>query len=409
MSLGFSEAILLIGLLLASAAALSGWLHGTVLSTSVLSLLAGVVLAWTGAIRAHPGAESILLVVEVALLLTLFTDGLIAERELLRTHWRPPARALVVAMPLTLVLIALCGRLLFPLSWSESFLLGAVLAPTDPVVSSAVVVSRRVPRLIRHTLNLESGLNDGLALPFVLFFLVVATPGGDAMTEGFHALGEVAVGALVGIALALIAGWLLGRLPGGITREYEGVYALGLAFAAFGVAETSYGNGLIAAFICGIALAVTRKEIPSVFLRFNENISAAVQVITFVIFGALVVETGWDGSVWRLAAFIVFVLLVARPAAVLVSLLGVELPRPDKLFLGWFGPKGLASMLFAMFVLNSAASHRTLIFDSVSFVVLCSILAHGLTDTLGASWLERRRAPLRRPSASFRELPVTED
>jgi NhaP-type Na+/H+ or K+/H+ antiporter len=393
MDIGFPEALLLIGLLLGTAAALSGWLHGTVLSTSALSLLAGVVLASTGVIGARPGAELVVLVVELALLITLFSDGLVVERELLRTHWGPPARALLLAMPVTLLLLAGAARTLFPLSWSEAFLLAAVLSPTDPVVTSAVVTSERVPRVIRHTLNLESGLNDGLALPLVLFFLILASPGGDPAAQALRLGGEVAAGALIGIVLALAAGRLFEHLPGGgIRRQYEGVYALGLAFAAFGVAEVTYGNGLIAAFVCGIALALARKEIPDAFLGFNENVSAAFQVITFVIFGALIVATGWDGSVWRLAAFIAFALLAARPAAVWLAFAGVDLPRSQKLFVAWFGPKGVASMLFALFVLNSQESHRTLIFDIASFVVVASILAHGLTDTLGSRWVERRLA-----------------
>ncbi|HKI92747.1 MAG TPA: cation:proton antiporter [Gaiellaceae bacterium] len=393
MGIEFPDAVLLIGVLLGTTAALSGWLHGTVLSTSVLSLLAGIVLAATGVISVSPGEELVVVVVELALLLTLFSDGLVAERELLRIHWRPPVRALVVAMPLTLILLALFGELLFPISWSEAFLLGAVLAPTDPVVTSSVVTSERVPRLIRHTLNLESGLNDGLALPLVLFFLVLASPGGDAAAEAVSLLGEVVAGASIGVALALAAGWLLGHLPGGgIRPHYEGVYALGVALAAFGLAEVTYGNGLIAAFVCGIGFAVARSELPAAFLHFNENVSAAFQVITFVIFGALIVVTGWHGSVWRLVLFIAFALFVARPAAVWVSFAGIDLPRSQRLFVAWFGPKGVASMLFALFVLNSHESHRTLIFDLASFVVISSILAHGLTDTVGARWIESRIA-----------------
>src|ERR687895_507090 len=141
---------------------------------------------------------------EAALILTLFSDGLFVEGELLRAHWGPPARALVVAMPLTLVFLALCGKALFPeLTWAETFLLGAVLSPTDPVVTSAVVTAERVPRVIRHTLNLESGLNDGLALPFVLFFLVLATAEGDAGGEAAELAAEAVVRGLIGIGLAL--------------------------------------------------------------------------------------------------------------------------------------------------------------------------------------------------------------
>ena len=187
MDIGFAEALLLLGLLLSIAAALSGWLHGTVLSISVLSVVTGIVLALTDVISANPGAEFVVLLVQLAFILTLFSDGLYVERELLLRHWGPPTRALVVAMPVTMVLLALCAKGLFPeLSWAEAFLLGAVLSPTDPVVTSAVVTAERVPRVIRHTLNLESGLNDGLALPFVLFFLVLSVEAEDAVGEGLN-------------------------------------------------------------------------------------------------------------------------------------------------------------------------------------------------------------------------------
>jgi len=291
-----------------------------------------------------------------------------------------------------LVLLALAGKALFPaLSWAEAFLLGAVLSPTDPVVTSAVVTAERVPRVVRHTLNLESGLNDGLALPFVLFFLVLAAAQGNAAREAAELAGEAALGALIGIALAVVASRLLPRLPGGgMERKYEGAYALGLGFVAFGLADVTYGNGLIAAFVAGIALAAARHDIPEAFQEFSESASAVFQIATFFVFGALVVATSWDGSVPRLLLFIAFALLVARPAAVLLSFLGVDLPRPHKLFIAWFGPKGVASMLFALLVLSSTVRERALVFDVASFVILASILAHGLTDTVGARWIERR-------------------
>jgi len=393
MDIGFAEGLLILGLLLAVAAALSGWLHGTVLSISVLSVAAGIGLALVGIVEADPAAEAVILLVELALILTLFSDGLFVESELLREHWGPTARALAFAMPLTLVLLALVGKALFPeLTWAEAFLLGAVLSPTDPVVTSAVVASERVPRIVRHTLNLESGLNDGLALPFVLFFLALST-GGEASGEAAKLASEAVVGAAIGVGLALIAGRLLPSLPGGrMEPKYEGAYALGLGLAAFGLADITYGNGLIAAFVAGIALAATRHELPSTFQEFNESVSAVFQIATFFVFGALVVATGWDGSVWPILVFIAFALLVARPVAVLVSFVGVDMPRPYKLFIAWFGPKGVASMLFALFVLGSTAADRTLVFDVASFVILASILAHGLTDTVGARWIERRLA-----------------
>jgi len=392
MDIGFGEGLLVVGLLLAVAAALSGVMHGTVLSISVLSVTLGIVLALTDVVSADVTDEAIIDVIQLALVLTLFSDGLVVERELLTAHWGPPARALVLAMPITLALLALCVHTVFPsLGWAEAFLLGAVLSPTDPVVTSTVVTAQRVPSLVRHTLNLESGLNDGLALPFVLFFIVLASPGGDAGAEAEKLLGEAAFGAGIGAALGVIGGRLHHNMPrGGITLRYQGIYAIGIGLTAFGIADVTFGNGLIAAFVAGIVLGAAEHDIPEAFIAFSENVSAIFQVVTFFVFGALIVATGYHGDVWRLLLFVPFALLIARPAAVLMSLLGTRLPRPQKLFVAWFGPKGVASMLFALYVLDSEVGNGSVIFDVAAFTILSSIVAHGFTDTVGASWIERR-------------------
>jgi NhaP-type Na+/H+ or K+/H+ antiporter len=390
--IGFGEALLLFGGLLAIVAALSGVMRGTVLSASVLSVALGVALAATDVVHVDAGDQAIVELVELALILTLFSDGMFVERELLRRHWSPVARALVIAMPITMVLIALAAKTLFPsLGWAEAFLLAAVLSPTDPVVTSAVVTSRLVPSAVRHTLNLESGLNDGLALPFVLFFLVLAAPGGDPGGEAAKLAGEALFGGVVGVALGILGGRLHRRLPGGgITLRYEGIYAIGFALAAFGFAEVTVGNGLIAAFVCGIAMGAAEHEVPDGFVEFAENVSAISQVLTFFVFGALIVATGYDRSVPALVAFVAFVLLIARPAAVQLSFVRTGLPRAQKAFMAWFGPKGVASMLFALFVLKSDVGQADLIFDIAAIAILSSIVAHGLTDTIGARWLARR-------------------
>ena len=391
MELGFGAALLIIGSLLAVAAALSGVMRGTILSISVLSVTAGIVLAATDVIAIDFDDAGVVELIELALVLTLIADGLVVDRELLARHWGPPARALVIAMPITLVLLALGAKLLFgDLSWAEAFLLGAVLSPTDPVVTSMVVTARRVPAQIRHTLNLESGLNDGLALPFVLFFLVLATPGGDAGGEAAELLGEAVFGALVGIVLGIAGGYLHRVVPLGVTPRFEGIYAVGFGLAAFGLADVTFGNGLIAAFVAGITLGYFEHEITERFVDFSENVSAIFQVLTFFVFGAIIVATTYDGSPWALVVFIAFALLVARPISVLVALAGTKLPRPQKAFIAWFGPKGVASMLFALLVLDEGLAHGSLVFEVAAFVILGSILAHGLTDTVGARWIERR-------------------
>jgi NhaP-type Na+/H+ or K+/H+ antiporter len=393
MDIGFPETLLVVGLLISIAAGLSGLTHGTVLSISVLAVGAGVVLAEFDVITVTAGEQGLIELIELALILTLFADGLVVERELLRIHWSAPARAIAIAMPLTLLLLALAAKLLFPeFGWAEAFLLAAVLTPTDPVVTSSVVSSLRVPAVVRHTLNLESGLNDGLAVPFVLFFLVLAEAG-DAGGEVGTLLGEAGAGVLFGLVLGAAGGRLLPRLPGGLTERYEGLYALGLGLIAFGVAELTIANGLVAVFVCGLALGIAEHEIPEAFVGFSEGLSAIFQVLTFFAFGALIISTGYAGSVPALAAFILAALLVARPVAILVSFLRGGLPFAQRAFIAWFGPKGVASMLFALFVLNSQAPDRSLVFDVASFVILASIVAHGLTDTLGARWIERRMKP----------------
>ncbi len=392
MELGFGEVLLFGGALLAAAAGLSGVFRGTVLSISVLGVGAGLLLAATGAIEVSAQDDAVIYLIELALIVTLFSDGLLVDRELLRVHWSPPVRALLLAMPLTIVLLALCAKGLFAeLSWAEALLLAAVLSPTDPVVTSAVVKTRGVPESVRHTLNLESGLNDGLAVPIVLFFIVLASPGGDAGQEGLELLGETGVGALIGIGLGMLAGRVTQHLPmGGMARRYDGIYALGVGVLAFGLADVTFGNGFIAAFTCGIALGVAEHDIADDFEVFSENLSSILSVMTFFLFGALIVATGYGGNVALLLLFAAFALLVARPLSVAISMLRVRLPTPHRAFIAWFGPKGVASMLFALFVLKSGVGERDLIFEVAAYVILASIVAHGLTDTVGSNWIERK-------------------
>jgi sodium/hydrogen antiporter len=402
--LAFGDALLVFGSLLAVAAALSGLVRGTVLSISVLGVTVGVVLAAAGVVTIDPEDNAVIELIEIALILTLFSDGLAAERELLTVHWGPVTRAIVFAMPITLGLLGLAAHTFISgLTWAEAFLLAAVLSPTDPVITSTVITSRRVPPIVRHTLNLESGLNDGIAVPFVLFFLALARPGANPGPEALTLLGEAAFGAAVGAAVGAIAGRLHSRLPGGgITRRYEGIYAVGFGLMAFGLADVTIGNGFIAAFVCGVAMGAAEHEIPDAFGEFAENVSAISQVITFFVFGALIYGTGYPGEVWQLVLFIVFALAIARPVAIALAFVRAKLPASQQAFIAWFGPKGVASMLFALFVLDSTVVNRNLIFAVASFTVIASIVAHGLTDTLGTGWLQKvtRRRRREQPSDS---------
>ena len=402
MDVGFGTALLLSGGLLALAAALTGVMRGTVLSIAVLSVTAGLILAEAGAIHVDGSDTAVVNLFLLALIVTLFSDGLLVERELLVVHWGPVVRALLFALPITLGLLALAAKVLFiQLNWAEALLLGAVLASTDPVVTSAVVLSKRVPASVRHALNLESGLNDGLALPFVLFFIVLASPGPTHVSEATKLLGEAAFGAALGVVLGQLAGRLTHHLPGGgIVRRYEGIYTLGVALLAYGLADVTIGNGLIAAFVCGISLGAAEHDIAEDFGVFSENVSSILQVLTFVVFGGLIVATAYHASVPALIGFIAFALILARPAAIGLSFIRSGLPAPHRAFIAWFGPKGVASILFAELVLKSDVAQKTLIFETAAFVILASIVIHGATDTLGTRWIERRIAE--RPDAASR-------
>jgi sodium/hydrogen antiporter len=228
----------------------------------------------------------------------------------------------------------------------------------------------------------------------VLFFIILASPGGGGGREVGELLGEAAVGAVIGVLLGQGAGRLTHYLPaGGMLRRYEGIYALGIGLLAYGVADITFGNGLIAAFVCGISLAVAEHDIADDFVVFSENVSSILQVLTFFAFGGLIIATGYHESIPLLIAFIAFALLVARPVAITLSFVRVDLPGPYQGFIAWFGPKGVAGILFAELVLNSDAGNADVIFETAAFVILASIVVHGLTDTVGAKWIERRVSP----------------
>src|SRR4029077_13238354 len=217
------------------------------------------------------------------------------------------------------------------------------------------------------------------------------SPGGDAGSEAAKLVGEAAFGAVVGVVLGQAAGRLTHHLPGGgIVRRYEGIYALGTGLFAYGIADVTIGNGLIAAFVCGISLAAAEHDIADDFVVFSENVSSILQVLTFFAFGGLIVATGNHGSIPLLIAFIAFALLVARPLSITLSFVRVDLAKPYRAFIAWFGPKGVAGILFAELVLNSDVGHADVIFEIAAYMILASILVHGLTDTVGARWVERR-------------------
>jgi NhaP-type Na+/H+ or K+/H+ antiporter len=394
----FQASVTVLGLLLMAGALVSGLARRSMLSLAALFVLAGFVLG-NGALdwvdfRARSGFVEDLAF--AALIVILFRDGLEVEGEMLQRAWHLPLRKLVLAMPLTTIIAAAAARWLIGLSWTESFLLGALLAPTDPVLTSSIVTNMRVPRLVRHSLNLESGLNDGLALPAVLAFTAALSADSHNFVWWRFVLQDVGLGFLYGVACGWLASVLMPREskrpPGeGIPAHQRSLFALGAAFATYGVTVLSpKGNGFIAVFVAAIVLGVRRPDVKQHFERNSEEIVEIVKLGIFFVFGSLLTLHAFTREGWAALVFVAVMFLLARPLAVWLALLGTRTDTATRLFMGWFGPKGVASMTFALIVLDRRIAGGVRIFDLTALVVFCSIIVHGISDTPGANWIAGR-------------------
>jgi len=279
---------------------------------------------------------------------------------------------------------------------------GALLSPTDPVLSSSVVNNPRVPRVIRHSLNLESGLNDGLALPAVLAFTAALGADSDFVWWRFL-LQDVSLGVAYGLLIGYLASRILPRgrdLEHSMAAHQRALYALGVAFLTYGLTTLPpHGNGVIAVFVCAIVLGIRRPDIPKYF-ELSNDIIEIVKLGVFVVFGSLLTLDGLFTDGWAAVAIVLVTLLVARTGAVWIALAGTGVDRAEKAFMAWFGPKGVATMTFSLLVLNAAIPQGERIFNLTARVVLCSVLVHGLTDTPGSEWIGRRAEARERKRAA---------
>jgi NhaP-type Na+/H+ and K+/H+ antiporter len=252
---------------------------------------------------------------------------------------------------------------------------------------------------VRHSLNLESGLNDGLALPAVLAFS--ASLGHGHFVLWRFLLEDVAAGFAVGIAMGFVSSQLLksGRALGHeITPHQKSLYALGVAFATYGAAVLiPNGNGLIAVFVASIVLGILRPDLRACFEQRSEDLIEVVKLGIFVVFGSLLTFDGLFGDGVAAVTIALFTLIVARPVAVFTALAGTRTDAATRAFMSWFGPKGVATMTFSLFVLSSGITEGSRIFNIAALTVFVSILAHGATDTAGVNWIASRSERAERP------------
>jgi NhaP-type Na+/H+ or K+/H+ antiporter len=395
----FEISLLVLGGLLIAGALVSGIANRSFLSMTAVFVVAGFVLGdgVLGVLEVDAQSGFVEALATVALIVILFRDGIEVEAEMLQRAWRLPARKLVVAMPVTGAVVAVAAHTLTDLSWTESCLLGALLSPTDPVLSSSVVTNPRVPRLVRHSLNLESGMNDGLALPAVLAFsAALATDAEDFVWYEF-VLQDVSLGLAFGVGIGFLASWLMPRgrgLEHAIPPHHKSLYVLGIAFATYGVTVAEpHGNGFIAVFVCAITLGIRRPDLAHYFEQRAEDVVEIIKLGIFVVFGSLLTFDGLLTDGWAAVGIVAVTLLLARPIAISTALAGTRIDTATKGFMAWFGPKGVATMTFSLLVLGFAIPDAERIFNLAALAVFCSIIVHGLTDTPGSEWIGRRSDP----------------
>jgi NhaP-type Na+/H+ or K+/H+ antiporter len=389
--------------------------------TSVLTppiVFVALGLAVSGILDLELGEGLVHTLAELTLVLVLFTDASRINLRLLRREHNLPVRLLALGMPLTVVLGTLAAIWLFPgfTAW-EAALLAAVLAPTDAALGQAVVSSPRVPVRIRQTLNVESGLNDGIALPLVLIVMSMCASsvpgeGGASYWLRFAAL-QVTLGPLTGA----VVGWVGGRLVEWGTKNrwmsdtFRHLSSLGLALLAYAGAELVGGNGFIAAFVAGLTVGNTVIGLGEALVEFAEAEGQLLTLLVFLTFGATMVPDVFAHLSWQAVVYGVLSLTVLRMLPVAMSLMGSGLSRPTVLFLGWFGPRGIASILFGLLVVaeRSVLIHNEEIFLVVVVTVLLSVVAHGVTAYPGSLWYSRHAEGLHESAAERRdvaEMPV---
>lgn len=394
--------LLSFALVLLAAILISGFAHRTVLSTTVLFLVAGFLLGSGMLDVIVLGATDpvVTTISSLALFVVLFTDGQEVGLRELRAAWHLPGRALLLGMPITFAITTVLAVWLLGLTWAEAALIAAVLAPTDPVFASAIVGRGEIPYRVRHLLGVESGLNDGLALPVVL--ILIATAGGPDI-EPLVLAEELALGIAVGIAVPLVVAWLVRRRLFSRTPLYASLTPIAVALIVLGVCTVTHANLYLAAYAAGITIATATPEMRDAFKEFGTQFSELIKLLAILLFGALISPALLADVPWAGYLFGLLLLFFARPAAVELALIGSRLPWEERATAAWFGPKGFASVLYGILVLQSGAPQSEYIFHIVVVAIVLSIVAHSSTDVPIAAWFARRHEAERRAHATWLE------
>lgn len=377
----------------------AGRVERSVVSGPMVCLAVGFVIGPYGLrwVDARPTASDIETLVELTLALVLFTDAASANTRVLRRTFRIPGRMLLLGLPGSMLLGSLAAAwLLGSLTMFEAAILGTMLAATDAALGKPVITNKDIPSRFREGLNVESGLNDGLCVPVLLVFIALAQ-GTTNLGEGL-ALGLVAsklgIGAAVGLGTTLIGAMLMKEASerGWISEVWVQIPVVALAILNFTVAETLHGSGFIAAFTGGLLFGILEKGSTERLTLAAKGVSETFALLTWLIFGMTVVGVVFDRWNINMVCYALVSLTAVRIIPVFASLTGSGVGTEGKLFLSWFGPRGLASIVFAIMVLDAKLPGAETIAVVVVLTIAFSLVAHGITANPWARRLARIEA-----------------
>ncbi len=365
-------------------------LERTPINGAIVFTAFGLVMGPTGLelLNLNLDSEGLRTLAELTLALVLFTDAANANLGVLSKSFHIPLRLLLIGLPLTILLGFVAGVLVFDgLTLLEIAILATMLAPTDAALGKAVVTNESVPAKIREGLNVESGLNDGICVPILFVFLALASSHAGGTEGSTQSLAlklvaeEIGIGFAVGALLALVGSGLIKQCAerGWITKTWQQLPVVVLSVSCFATAQLLGGSGFIAAFVGGLLFGAITKKHKSRLLLAAEGTGDTLALLTWVAFGAAVIGQWIHSFSWEIVFYALLSLTVVRMLPVFVTLAGMNLRTDEKLFMGWFGPRGLASIVFGILVLNEHLPGATTISMTVAFTIALSIVAHGLS------------------------------
>jgi len=394
-------------------------LQTTVVTAPMVFVAAGIVVSaeWLDLVGLGMNEGAVRILAEATLIVVLFTDAIRIDLGMLRTQVDLPGRLLGIGLPLTVIGGTVAAAwLLGGLGLWEAALVAAILTPTDAALGQAVVSNPRVPVRVRQALNVESGLNDGLMLPLITALLALAAVEGDLETPGYwlgFAASQIGFGVLVGGVVGFGGGRLIHAFArrGWIDGAFRQLATLAVGVGAFALADLAQGNGFVAAFVAGLAFGHAAREECEGAYDFAEDEGQLLALLTFLFFGASLAGPALGRLTWQVAVYAVLSLTVVRMVPVAISLTGFGLKRPTIAFMGWFGPRGLASILFGLFVLEEAALPMgDEILLVVTWTVLASVMLHGassfvVSERYGA-WFRVHGRPEMAEAVDVEEMPT---